>query len=518
MTTFPTAERRSSPSQETQKFRTQMGHISRHSTVFFAGTLFTTAAGYLFKVYLARKLGAEPLGIYALGMTIVGFVGLFAALGLPQAAVRFVALYTATGKVAELRSFIARSSGLLVVANLLVGALVVLEGPWVARHFYHTPALDPYFKFFALIMLTGALTTFFGQVLQGYKDVSRRTVITNFVGTPLMMLLTVGLVTLGTGLWGYLVAQVVGAAIVVVLLVIAVWKLSPPPARRIRGTLVPIESQVFAFGATVFGVALLEFFLAQADKILIGVYINARQVGIYTVAMAIVAFVPIALQSVNQIFSPIIADLHGRGERELLGRLFQTLTKWILALTLPVAVVTIVFARPLMRVFGPDFEAGWIVLAIGTLGQVINCGTGPVGYLLLMSGNQGRLIRVQAAMTAITLGLNAILIPLLGITGAALSSAITNAATNAWYLREVRGSLRMSPYNRGYLRLLPPAVACIAAVMALRYTMAWVRPEWLVIVLSGAVSLAVLLGVTLAMGLSADDKVILSAVKARFRS
>jgi O-antigen/teichoic acid export membrane protein len=518
MPTLPTAEKNPSPSQETQKFRTQMGHISRHSTVFFAGTLFTTAAGYLFKVYLARKLGAEPLGIYALGMTIVGFVGLFAGLGLPQSAVRFVSLYTATGKVAELRSFIVRSCGLLVIANLLVGALVVIEGPWVARHFYHTPALDPYFKFFALIMLTGALTTFFGQVLQGYKDVSRRTVITNFVGTPLMMLLTVGLVTLGTGLWGYLVAQVAGAGIVVVLLVVAVWKLSPPAARHLRGTLAPIESQVFAFGATVFGVALLEFFLAQADKILIGVYINARQVGIYTVAMTIVAFVPIALQSVNQIFSPIIADLHGRGEQELLGRLFQTLTKWILALTLPVAVVTIVFARPLMRIFGPDFEAGWIVLVIGTLGQVINCGTGPVGYLLLMSGNQGRLIRVQAAMTAITLVLNAILIPRWGITGAALSSAITNAATNTWYLHELRSSLHMSPYNRGYLRLLPPAAACIAAAMALRSTLAWVRPEWLVIVLSGAVTLALLLGVTLVMGLSEDDKVIANAVMARFRS
>ena len=518
MTTLPTAERQPPPSPETQQFRTQMGHISRHSTVFFAGTLFTTAAGYLFKVYLARKLGAEPLGIYALGMTIVGFVGLFAGLGLPQSAVRFVSLYTATGKSGALRSFIVRSCGLLVVANLLVGGLVLLKGPWIARRFYHTPALDPYFKFFALIMLTGALTTFFGQVLQGYKDVSRRTVITNFVGTPLMMLLTVGLVTLGTGLWGYLVAQVVGAAIVVVLLVIAVWRLSPPAARQLRGALAPIESQVFAFGATVFGVALLEFFLAQADKILIGVYINARQVGIYTVAMAIVAFIPIALQSVNQIFSPIIADLHGRGEQELLGRLFQTLTKWILALTLPVAVVTIVFARPLMHIFGPDFEAGWIVLIIGTLGQVINCGTGPVGYLLLMSGNQSRLIRVQGAMTAVTLLLNALLIPRWGIVGAALSSAITNAATNTWYLRELRSSLRMSPYNRGYFRLLPPAAACIAAAMVMRFALAWVRPDWIVIVLSGAVCLGVLLGVTLVMGLSEDDKIITNAVMARFRS
>src|SRR5450432_2184777 len=121
MPTPRTAENNPSPSQETQKFRTQMGHISRHSTVFFAGTLFTTAAGYLFKVYLARKLGAESLGIYALGMTIVGLVGLFAGLGLPQAAVRFVSLYRATGKLAELRSFIVRSCGFWLLPTCLWG-------------------------------------------------------------------------------------------------------------------------------------------------------------------------------------------------------------------------------------------------------------------------------------------------------------------------------------------------------------------------------------------------------------
>src|SRR6185437_7813094 len=87
-------------------FRQQMGHISRHSAVFFAGTIFTASAGYLFKIYLARVLGAEALGIYALGMTIVGLLGIFNALGLPYSAVRFVAAYSATGKFDLLRGFL----------------------------------------------------------------------------------------------------------------------------------------------------------------------------------------------------------------------------------------------------------------------------------------------------------------------------------------------------------------------------------------------------------------------------
>src|ERR1022692_738726 len=34
---------------------------------------------------------------------------------------------------------------------------------------------------------------------------------------------------------------------------------------------------------------------------------------------------------------------------------------------------------------GRDFEAGWSVLVIGTLGELIDCGVGSVGFLLLMS-------------------------------------------------------------------------------------------------------------------------------------
>jgi O-antigen/teichoic acid export membrane protein len=502
---------------ETQRFRAQMGQISRHSAVFFAGTMFTAAAGYLFKVYLARVLGAEALGIYALGMTIIGLVGVFNALGLPQSAVRFVPLYTATGKHGQLRGFMIWAVGLLLAANVILGSLVVLAGPWVAEHFYHTPTLKTYLKLFALIMLFGALTTFFGQVLQGYKDVSRRTVITNFIGTPLTMLLTVVLVALGTGLWGYIVAQVLSAAVVLALLVALAWKLTPASARRFVGPLPPLESQVLSFGATVFGIGLMEFLLAQVDKILIGFYINAREVGIYSVAATIVAFVPVALQSVNQIFSTMIADLHTRGEQDLLGRLFQTLTKWILAFTLPLAAVVIVFARPLMHIFGREFEAGWIVLVIGTVGQLINCGTGSVGYMLLMSGNQNRLIKVQATMTAVMVLLNVVLIPRRGILGAAVAAAVTTIGINAWNLSEVRKALNLSPYNRSYLHLVPAGLAMLLVTLVLQREVVLNSMEWLVIVGSAIIAYAVFLGVLLLFGLDSDDRLVWHAVWSKLR-
>src|ERR1700676_3208117 len=276
------------------RFRSAMGQISRHSAVFFAGTLFTAGAGYLFKIYLARVLGADALGMYALGMTMVGFFGLFNGLGLAQAAVRFVAAYSATEQWQRLHGFFRRALGLLGMGNVVLAAAMMLVGPWLARSLYHAPALVPYLLLFAVILILGAFTNFMGQVLAGYKDVALRTVITNFIGSPLNIVFGVVLLSLGFGLRGYLRAQVASAVIVLILLLTAAWRLTPSLARHAPDTAVPMEREVFWFSAAVFGVSFLEFILGQADKILLGAFLDVRQVGVYAVAATLVAFVPVA--------------------------------------------------------------------------------------------------------------------------------------------------------------------------------------------------------------------------------
>jgi O-antigen/teichoic acid export membrane protein len=502
---------------EQRDFRREMGHISRQSSIYFAGIVFTLAAGYPFKIYLARVLGAEALGLYALGVTIVGFLGIFSDFGLSQAAVRFVAAYLASGQLDLLRNFLLRGLGLVLLTNFFLGVVVWGAGPWIAIHLYHAPALVPYFGWFAAILLFGAMNGFLGQVLTGYKDVAGRTFITSFVGSPLTMMLTVGLVSLGLGLGGYIVAQVAGAIAIAMLLLVAVWKRSPRFSRRHwQGTPV-FEKEVISFSAAAFGLSFLEFLIAQSDKILVGFYLHPRELGIYCVVAALIAFVPVILDSVNQIFSPGIADLHARGEFELLGRMYQTLTKWILGLTIPLAGVMIVFASPLMRIFGRDFELGWPVLIVGTVGQLVNCGVGSVGYLLLMSGNQTRLIKVQSIMSVVTIILGICLIPRWGLIGAAVASATSNVATNLMCLVEVRRRLGITPYNRTYLRFIAPLVITVGMLLLLHKVLAAIHPDWIVILAGLVLSYLVFLAVAGAFGLDEDDKIIISAVRSRVR-
>src|SRR5262249_54454262 len=155
-------------------------------------------------------------------------------------------------------------------------------------------------------------------------------------------------VSFGKGLLGYIFAQVASAALVLALLAALVWKLTPKPAGGVAVEL-PLDAQVVSFSATAMGLGLLEFIIAGTDRVVIGHFLTAHDLGIYTVAGALVTFVPIVLRSINQIFAPLISDLYARNHRQMLNRMFQTLTKWMMGLTVPLAGAMIVFAAPLMR-------------------------------------------------------------------------------------------------------------------------------------------------------------------------
>jgi O-antigen/teichoic acid export membrane protein len=504
-----------------EEFGRRLGSISRQSAVYFAGTILTAAAGYFFKVYLARSLGAEALGLYALGMSVVGFLGLFSSAGLPAAAARFAAEYRGRGEYARLGDFLRGSLAALSAATLLLGAVLMLLGPRIAVHFYHVPALSSYFWLFVLIMAGGVLTTFLGQVMAGYQDVARRTLITHFLGTPANIILAVVLISLGFGLRGYLAAQIASALLVAVLLAGAVWKMTPVQARA-GAAFGRVEKSVAAFSATAFGIAALEFALNQADKIVLGHYLDPGQVGVYAVATALVAFVPVALQSVNQIFSPTIAELYAIGNHALLQQLYATLTKWILIFTLPLAFTMLFFSRPLIAIFGHGFEAGVTVLMIGAVGQLFNCAVGSVGYLLLMSGHQARLIKIQACNAVLMIILSLFLVPRFGIAGAAVASAIALVATNVWALMVVHHRLRLFPYNAGYLKLFPAAFISAAALWTLLQVSARIYSPWTLSLVGVIGAYSSFLGTIWLFGMDSDDrkfaKLAWSKLEMRFRT
>jgi hypothetical protein len=88
---------------------------------------------------------------------------------------------------------------------------------------------------------------------------------------------------------------------------------------------------------------------------------------------------------------------------------------------------------------------------------------------------------------------------------------------NAWNLLEVRLALKLSPYNRSYLKLLPPTGSALVIALVVSKAAVFMRADWILIVVALLLAYGAFCGVAFAMGLDADDRLIVNAVRMRVR-
>ena len=448
--------------------RTSVGEIGRHSALFFSSTVFALGCNYFFKLFVARELGARLIGWNALGMGLYALAKLTGQMGLPGSAVRFVSAYRSTGEFDRLRGFFWRG---LVSAMLGAGVFAIpicLLRHWLAASLFHEPTLAGYLPLYAILIPLGVTNSFLGGALRGFHKASRPAVITNFVGLPVVIVLSTAGLLLGFSLYAYIIAQLAGELVSIILVGIELRRASKGALHLRSGRLPRIDETVRSFALSFMGVGLIDFAMNHADRLVIGCLLDAKQLGVYAIATSAGVLVPMILQAVNSVFGPTISGLHAQGKLKLLSHLYQVLTKWTLGLTLPLVFVLIIFAEPFMSLFGREFREGWPVLMVIATAEIVDCAVGSVGLLLMMSGNERRYIRTQATLAPVVLTIKLVLIPWIGLMGAAIGSALGIAASNLAYLWQVKRCLDMQPLNRGYFRLVLPAARTATAALVSR--------------------------------------------------
>lgn len=122
---------------------------------------------------------------------------------------------------------------------------------------------------------------------------------------------------------------------------------------------------------------------------------------------------------------PRIAYLHTQGRLGHLQALVSGVSLWIFWPSLVAVLVLVFFGDRVLDLFGPGFAAAHGALAVLAFGQLLTAATGPVGLLLNLTGHHIVSFWVYLSFAVANVGLNAILIPLFGIMGAAVATTVT---------------------------------------------------------------------------------------------
>lgn len=417
------------------------------------------------QVLLARLLGPAEFGLFALGWTVVQMGGVILPLGLHQGLLRYGSAYW--GKAdGTFRAVLQQSLGLVVVFAAAAAVALFVGAPWLASGVFQKPELVEVFRGLAPALALAALL----RVAAAGTRVSQRmqfsVLAEDWTPSAAQLLLVILLVALaGRGLAGAVLSANVAFAAGVGLAFLFLWRLF---GRELRSAAAekfsPRELLAFSLPASLAGIFVM--LTLRVDRLLVGYFLDASEVAVYQAASQAAMLSAIVLTAFNAIFAPMIAQLYHEGQRERLNELFKVSTKWGLYVALPPFLVLAAAPGEVMEVvFGEAYAAGAVPMLLMAGAQLVNAGTGAVGLLLIMTGHPRRWLALSAAsfLTNIVLGL--VLIPRVGILGAAMAVAASVTVLFLSGLIQVHRLLRLWPYDYRYVKGLLAALVTLALLV-----------------------------------------------------
>ncbi|MBA2426640.1 MAG: polysaccharide biosynthesis C-terminal domain-containing protein [Actinobacteria bacterium] len=427
------------------------------------GIVVAAIAMLIVQILMTRTLGPVGFGVVTV-LTQAAWVASFGTrAGMDMAILRDVAVEAGVGGWDRMRRPAARAAGIAALVSAGVGAVVVAAGDTVLGAFSISPATYPWALPAAALGLPFlALTNVWLAATRGLK-IMRYTLYVFWAGQNIMwIVLTVVLWQISTTATASILAYSLSwvwaavAAAFVWRKQSRHWGAAPADAGSLP--------KLFKYAGPRAPAALFAQLLFWTDLFVVTRYVSDSEVGVYSVALRAGQVIIVFLASVNLMFGPYVADLHNRGHRARLDDLYKTLTRWIVAATLPVFMLMAIAPDAVLNIFGPDFSGGRVALLILMGGQFTNMVTGSAGFILVMVGRTGWDLAVYAASLALVLGLAFLLSPRYGIEGAATASALTFACSNGARLFLVRRFVGIQPYDSRYGRLVLPTLAGTAVM------------------------------------------------------
>jgi O-antigen/teichoic acid export membrane protein len=422
------------------------------------------------QVLITNALGDQAFGVVTL-TTQAAFVAAAATrFGMDVANVRLIAILAGRGQVARARGLVRRSAAIAAAVSVPFAAVAFLSSGWLAERFSAVPALaEPAFRAAAVTVPLAALAFTYMGATRGLK-IMRYTLLSQWIVQP------IGWIALMVGLWSVsrtagITTLAFGASWGIALAVaLAGWEREQRrfPTESLPGSGVEEErtGALVRFGALRAPATLFSQLIFWTDLFVLSILWNDRgaagagTVGVYGAVLRVGQALFLFLTSVSLTFSPFVADLHHRGERERLDALYKNVTRWTLAATIPMLLVLAILPRETLRIFGAEFTAGADALRILIVGMIVPVTVGTVGFILIMAGRTGWDLLVYMGGFAIDIGVALALAgpAQLGIRGAALAQALTLSFSAVARLLLVRRFLGIWPFDAAWLRLLAPTV------------------------------------------------------------
>lgn len=483
--------------------------IAHGAVVTTGGVSIQRVLAIAIEAILARALGPAVYGVYALGWRITRMCLRFADLGATMTVLRDLPAF-ADQPERQRRSlglsYASTAVGAVAIAAVLIGGADWLNGATVDH-----PMFPPTLRMFAVAVIVSAFVRMHAATLKATKCANSEVLLKRVLFPAARLIAAAGAVALGysvVGVVGLLVGTLAALAVLAYPATVATTRIRP----QFRG--MAADATAFLDHALPSALSRVGGLIrTRVDVILIGVLLGATAAGVYNVVLVLVGLGVIPLYAFNQLMPPVASDLYADGEVATLDRVYTTITRLIVTMTVPIVVILGVFGQELLAIFGAEYRQGYALLLVFLAGRFVGNAVGATGILLSMTNNHYPKLVLEWFLAGLNVLLTYLFVMWFGLIGAALGTSLAIAIQNSLQLLVLNHYEGLWPFDRSFATPLI-AGGVMASVMAGLDTLVRTPHSAVPIALLGVVAY---LGLVRALGIAPADRFVLRELTGHYR-
>jgi O-antigen/teichoic acid export membrane protein len=430
----------------------------------FISQVITLATGFLLSVILGRFLGAAAFGLFTMTLTIYTLASLVGGIGIPAAIVKYVAEFKENKE--KLNIFV--SCGVInsIFFGMIIGSVLFALSGMLASIF-NMPELTELIKIISFALPFLVLNNTLLGLLNGLREMksySLRTVIRS----SLLLGFTILLVGIGLGIKGAVLALLLSEIGTLFLLIF----ISRNFFRFLIQDYVKTTKEVVKFGSQLFLASAIYMVNTYTDTLLVGFFLMDKDVGIYAIAIALSRAFLVIPGSMSTITYPAISEYHSKGSHESVENLINKSMKYSLIILSILGILIIFFSKDIiLLLLKPEFLPAVTPIAILVLGMIFFGSMASIGSAFSAVGRPDIPFKINLLTAVVNLTLDVVLIPILGITGAAIGTATSLSMLTILAIYLLNKILNVKIDVRWYAKVLSTIALIIATFFIFKDSM-----------------------------------------------
>lgn len=388
-------------------------------------------------IFLTRLYGAVSMGFFYLAYVIIEIALTLTISGFADAMVMFGSRSLATEDDNTFYRVLLTSLTITMAISIGLYFLFLLGAPSLSMLYYSQPGLSPVLKTMALAIPLATLTTIVINSTKSLLIMKWEALLLGFFQPLLLLLCGIGFYYTQPTAEGLASAYACTHGIVALL------------SLFVFGHCFSFRSFYRSFKQCRLLKAVVFFAVPQnlnmtftrlvvnMDILMLGYFgFSPENLAFYGMGAQVVRNIRQIKHAFAGIYGPIISRLHTQQNLDGMNSTFAMVINWTSAVALPVIICVAILRKELLLLFSPQFtgETGYMLLLL--LPVLLSCSIGMAGNVIVMTGHS--LWNLFNSIIAIlsNIVLNLLLIPTLGLFGAATATAISATVISILQLLE----------------------------------------------------------------------------------